>query len=133
MKEDTSRFINLENRLIEFAVCCFKISDGIKNNSAGRHLKNQLIRSGSSPALNYAEARRTESKKDFIHKVKIVLKELHETDVCLKIIAKTNSYQGNYNHESAARECNELISIFVTSVNTAQKNLATKKPSKSKA
>ena len=128
MKKETSRFNALEDRLIEFAVSCIIISGRIRDNYTGRHLMSQLIRSGSSSALNYAEARYAESKRDFIHKVKIVLKELHETHVCLKIIERTNSYTGKDSLESTGKECNELISIFVRSINTAQKNLTEDKP-----
>ena len=128
MKKDNSEYENLEERVISFAVNCIKISKELKNDYAGRHLKNQLIRSGSSCALNYAEARYAESKKDFIHKVKIVLKELHETHVCLQMIGKINYHRGIDLFEPAVKECNELISIFVKSANTAQRNLLTKNP-----
>ena len=77
---------NLEERLIEFACAIVEIVGMIPKNIIGNHFSGQLIRSGSSPALNYAEARDAESKNDFIHKMKIVLKELRETYVCLKII-----------------------------------------------
>ena len=128
MKKETSDFNALEDRVIEFAVGCISISGGIQNNYTGKYLTNQLIRSGSSSALNYAEARYAESKKDFIHKIKIVLKELHETLVCLKIIDRSNSYSGKDSILSTMKECNELISIFVKSVHTAQKNIPTEKP-----
>ena len=124
MKNDQSQFNTLEDRLVDFAVTCISLSGSMKNSYAGQHLKNQLIRSGSSPALNYAEGRYAESKKDFIHKVKIVLKELYETRVCLKIINKSNGLVLENNLEPVMKECNELIAIFVASVNTAQKNLA---------
>ena len=122
------RYNDLEDRLIEFAIACVEISEGIKNSYAGRHFKDQLIRSGSSPALNYAEGRFAESRRDFIHKARIVLKELHETRVCLRIIAKTKIYAGNHDLESIKKECSELIAIFVTSIKTANKNLSTNKP-----
>ena len=121
-----TRFSNLELRLLEFAVACVNISEKIANDFAGRHFKGQLIRSGSSPALNYAEGRFAESKKDFIHKSKIVLKELHETNVCLHIIARTKSYRGKMSLAPVIKECNELIAIFVTSVKTAQRNIASR-------
>ena len=73
--------------------------------------------------MNYAEARYAESRKDFIHKIKIVLKELHETQVCLNIILNTNYYRGKYDLRSSLKECDELLAIFTASVNTAQKSL----------
>ena len=78
----------LEERLIDFAVLIIEIIDEIKTNKAGNHLSNQLVRSGTSPALNYGEAQGAESRKDFIHKIKVVLKELRETYVSLRITEK---------------------------------------------
>ncbi len=122
MKKDSSKFDELESRLVLFAVTNLKIAEGINNSYAGQHLKNQLIRSGSSPALNYAEARYAESRRDFVHKIKVVLKELQETRVCLNIIINTNYYRGKSNIPKTISENNELIAIFISSINTAQKN-----------
>ena len=122
MKKDSSKFDELESRLVLFAVTNLKIAEGINNSYAGQHLKNQLIRSGSSPALNYAEARYAESRRDFVHKIKVVLKELQETRVCLNIIINTNYYRGKSNIPKTISENNELIAIFIASINTAQKN-----------
>jgi len=80
----------LEERLINFAVLIIEIVNELPNTKAGNHLSGQLVRSGTSPALNYGEAQSGESRKDFIHKIKVVLKELRETFVCLKIIHKQN-------------------------------------------
>ena len=124
MKTVSSNFDALESRLVMFAVNNLKIAEGINNSYAGQHLKNQLIRSGSSPALNYAEARFAESRKDFVHKIKIVLKELQETRVCLNIILNTNYYRGKSDIPKAIRENNELIATFIANINTAQKNKA---------
>jgi len=114
---------DLEERLIDFAVLIINVTDNLTNTKAGNHLQGQLIRSGTSPALNYGEAQSGESRKDFIHKIKIVLKELRETLVGLKIIYKAKLYKDDKNLQFAMKENNELISIFVKSVETAQKNL----------
>lgn len=127
MKKDNSQFAELENRLVKFAVSNFKIAEGINNSFAGQHIKNQLIRAGSSPALNYAEARFAESGKDFIRKLKIVLKDLCETRVCLNLLIDTNYYRGKYNLKTTHNESNELIAIFIASINTAQKSQKQKK------
>lgn len=82
----------------------------------------QLLRSGTSPALNYGEAQSGESRRDFIHKIKIVLKELRESYICLKIIDHAKLFKIQDKILFAINECNELISIFVKSVETAQKN-----------
>ena len=121
-----SSFEELEKRLLAFAIMNLNIAEKINNSFAGRHLKNQLIRSGTSPALNYAEARYAESKKDFIHKIKIILKELQETKVCLQIISSTSYYSGKFNILSALKECNELIYIFTASINTVRKRIKEK-------
>lgn len=114
---------DLEERLIDFAVLIIEIVNEMPNNKAGNHLSGQLVRSGTSPALNYGEAQSGESRKDFIHKIKIVLKELRETLVCLKIIYKTKLYKSEDKIQFAIKENDELISIFVKSVETAQNNI----------
>ena len=114
---------DLEERLIDFAVLIIKVSEYVKKTNAGIHLSGQIVRSGSSPALNYGEAQAAESRKDFIHKVKIVLKELRETFVNLKIIKKSNLCTNKNLLEEALKENNELISIFVKTVETAKRNL----------
>ena len=123
--------IDLEDRLINFAVCCIEISEKMTKTFAGNHLCGQLIRSSSSGALNYEEAQSAESKKDFVHKIKVVLKELRETYVNLKIIYRTNTYTEGDQMQWLLKENNELISIIVRSVNTARKNLVSKKESHS--
>ncbi|MBC8383323.1 MAG: four helix bundle protein [Candidatus Cloacimonetes bacterium] len=118
---------DLEERLIEFSVLIIEIVKEMPITKAGNHLAGQLVRSGTSPALNYGEAQSGESRKDFIHKMKVVLKELRETFVCLKIIHKAKLYKTEAKIESAKKENNELISIFVKSIDTAQKNLNNEK------
>jgi four helix bundle protein len=113
----------LEDRLRNFSVLILEISDEIPNKKTGNHLSGQLIRSGTSASLNYGEAQSGESRKDFIHKIKIVLKELRETCICLKIIKRAKLYKVKDKIEKALNENDELISIFVKSVETAQKNL----------
>lgn len=112
----------LENRLIEFAATIIVVASNFEKNYAGNHLSGQIIRSGTSPALNYGEAQSAESKKDFIHKMGICLKELRETFVCLKIIGKANLTSNLENLSKAKKEVNELISIFVSSIKTSKNN-----------
>ncbi len=116
-------FICWIQRLIKFAVLIIEIAEGLPKTFAGNHLAGQMIRSGTSPALNYGEASSAESRKDFVHKIKIVLKELKETRVALKIVKLANIYHDLSKLEFAIQESNELIAIFITSVNTAIKNL----------
>ena len=114
---------DLEERLINFSVLIIEILNEMPNTKAGNHLSGQLIRSGTSVSLNYGEAQSGESRKDFIHKIKVVLKELRETFICLKIIQRINLYKSEKKMQKALKENDELISIFVKSVETAQRNM----------
>ena len=114
---------DLEERLITFSVLIIEIVNEMPNTKAGNHLSGQLVRSGTSVSLNYGEAQSGESRKDFIHKMKVVLKELRESSICLKIIHRTKLYRTEMKIENALKENNELISIFVKSIETAQNNL----------
>ena len=113
----------LENRLIDFAASIILVASKFDKNYAGNHLAGQIIRSGTSPALNYGEAQSAESSKDFIHKMGICLKELRESFVCLKIVEKSNLTTDLNNLAKAKTEANELISIFVSSIKTAKTNM----------
>ena len=112
----------LEERFIKFSVSIVKISENINKSKAGNHLSGQIIRSGTSVALNYGEARSAESRKDFIHKLKIVLKELRETNNCLRILYHAKLYTKN-NINTTLKECHELTAIIVRSIETAKKIL----------
>ncbi len=114
---------DLEDRMVDFSVLIIEIVNEMPKSKAGNHLAGQLVRSGTSVSLNYGEAQSGESRRDFIHKMKIVLKELRETFICLKIIHRTNLFKTESKIIKAKKENNELISIFVKSVETAQKNM----------
>ena len=116
-----NKIFNLEERLIDFACSVIKIAESLPKSNAGNHLSIQLIKSGTSPALHYGEAQSGESSKDFIHKMKLVLKELRETFNNLRIIRKLSWLQSQNLHQ-AIDENNQLIAIFVASILTAQKN-----------
>lgn len=113
---------DLEERLIDFAVLIVRIAESNVSMKSSLHLSGQLMRSGTSPALNYGEAQSAESSKDFIHKIQIVLKELRETNICLRIILKAKYFANEDEIVKALGESNELISIFVKTVSTAKKN-----------
>ncbi len=109
----------LENRLIDFAAMVIASVYLLPTNLAGKHLAGQLVRSGTSPALNYGEARAAESRKDFIHKNKVILKELRETLVCYRIIERSDLLPNDKGFLSKAlQESNELVSIFVKTLQT---------------
>jgi four helix bundle protein len=113
---------DLEERLITFSVLIIEITKEMPKSYAANQLAKQLLRSGTSVSLNYGEAQSGESRRDFVHKMKIVLKELRETFINLKIIERTKLFKTQVKIESAKQENNELISIFVKSIETAQKN-----------
>ncbi len=121
MNDKLIRKYDLEDRLVKFTLTVMKIVEGLPSTRAGNHIAGQLIRCGTSPALNYGEVQSAESRKDFIHKMKIILKELRETCICLKIIKLKPLVKPSKGLESVMKECNELISIFVSSTKTAQK------------
>jgi four helix bundle protein len=113
---------DLEERLINFAVLILEISEKLPETKGSNHLCGQLVRSGTAPALQYGEAQSAESRKDFIHKMKIALKELRESLICLKIIERKR-YIIDPILRGCMKESNELISILVKSVETASRNL----------
>jgi four helix bundle protein len=117
----TTKF-DLEERLINFSVLISDLVESLPTTITGKYLAGQLIRSGLSPALNYGEAKSAESINDFIHKMKIALKELRETFISLKIIKQKHYKQVVNVTDTCIRECNELICIFVKSISTAESN-----------
>lgn len=117
---------DLEERLIKFSIRIIELSEELPKSYVGIHFGKQIVRSGSSPAFQYAEATAAESRRDFIHKLKIGLKELRETLVCLEII-KRKPLTESEDLELLLKECNELIAILNTSIRTAKKNLNSSK------
>lgn len=113
---------DLEERLVDFAVSIIRTAESLPGTKAGKHIGGQLIRSGTSPAPNYGEAQDAESRADFIHKMKISLKELRETKVWLQMITKASLVKTPSTVEPVIREAEELIAIFVASIKTAKKN-----------
>ena len=123
MNEQKQRNYDLQERLIEFAVRVLDVVESLPNSRAGNHVAGQLIRSGTSPAPNYGEAQSAESRKDFIHKMKVALKELRETLVWLLVIQRKPLVEPFDKFIPLIEENNELISIFVASIATARENL----------
>ncbi len=109
---------DIEERLIEFAVRIVKLCNAMPKSTAGRHLGNQLARSGTSPAFNYGEARAAESKRDFVHKMRIVHKELNESNINLKIIHRSKLLSEK-RLSSIMDECDQLCRILKASIQAA--------------
>ena len=113
---------DLEDRLIDFAVRTIRIAESLPKTKEGKHIAGQLIRCGTSPAPNYGEAQAAESRPDFIHKIKVSLKELRETKVWLRMIVRANLIKPASKVAPLLQENDELIGIFVTSIKTAREN-----------
>jgi four helix bundle protein len=122
MNDGNNRKFDLEDRLIEFGTVIIDVTESVVNTRAGNHIAGQIVRSGTSPALHYGEAQSAESRNDFIHKLKVLLKELRETNAALKLIKRGKLSPRIELVEKCLVEVNELISIFMKSVETARKN-----------
>jgi four helix bundle protein len=120
---------DLEERLIDYSVEILEIIDLLPNNKGANHLGSQLVRSSTAPALNYGEAQAAESRQDFIHKMRVSLKELRESRVCMKVIKKRKYLRDELKIIAALSETEQLIAIFVKSIQTAQRNLSKEKRS----
>ncbi len=112
---------DLEDRLIDFAVIILGVAEQLPKTAAGLHIAGQLVRSRTSPAANYGEVQGSESRKDFIHKFGIVLKELKESRVWIKIIYR-KKYLSPEITDPVLNECCKLIQICGKSISTARKN-----------
>lgn len=121
------RKYDLNERLVDFAVMIIQLYDIILKSPSGLYLSDHLMRAGVSPSLHYGEAQGAESKKDFIHKLGVLIKELREALNEMKVIKKANLIKEIERLDNAIKECTELISIFNKSIVTAKKNLAVNK------
>jgi four helix bundle protein len=122
MTTNKERKFDLEERLIDYAILISDLIEHLPDTRLCNHIGGQLIRCGTSPALNYGEAQSAESTNDFIHKLKIILKELRESGICLRILLRKSYPEMEDLLTSAKTETIELISIFVKSIQTAKTN-----------
>jgi len=116
----TSFADELQQRLIQLAVRVLRLGDALPKTVAGRHIAQQIIRSGTAPAPNYAEARAAESTGDFVHKLGIVEKELNETAVWLAILVEANMMPAQLVAD-LCDETHQLCKIIHASIATAKK------------
>ena len=103
---------DIEERLIDFAVDIIFFVESLPNTKSATHLGGQLLRSGTSPSLNYGEAKSAESKNDFLHKMKVCLKELRESYNCLRIMHRAKIYKSEQRVKELITECNELNKVI---------------------
>ena len=120
MNTDKIKF-DLEDRLVDFACLCLDVCELLPNSKAGQNLEYQLSKSGTAPALIYGEAQVAESRADFLHKMRMCLKEIKESRINLKIIRR-KPVVVDEKVENAFTESNELMAIFLKSIETAQSN-----------
>jgi four helix bundle protein len=116
------RTYDLEERFVDFSVRIIRLSEVLPESRAGRHISSQILRSGTSPAPNYSEAQSAESRKDFVHKLKIALKELRETSMWLRVIHRGELIENGERLSLLLKETDELIAILFSSIETAKKN-----------
>ena len=115
------RKYDLEERLLEFKASIVRLADSLPNTKAGNHIAGQLLRCGTSPLANHGEVEAAESRKDFLHKLRICLKELRETWRWLRLIGRLELTEADELRASLG-EVEELIRIFAASVRTTEKN-----------
>jgi four helix bundle protein len=111
---------DLEDRLVDFAVRAGKVVDALPDSRLGRHIAGQLVRCGTSPSPNYAEARAAESPADFVHKLFVVLKELRESCVWLRMIVRAELLP-EHRLAELLDEGEQLSKIVAQSILTAKK------------
>ena len=116
------RKFDLEDRLVDYACRMIDVVEALPTTRTGNYIAGQLIRSCHSPAFNYGEVQAAESRNDFIHKMKVVLKELKECRVALKIIIKKQLIKPVSNLDNVFQETLQLIAIIAKSIETANKN-----------
>ena len=114
-----SKANDLEKRLISFAAAIVRLSSTLPRTPQGRHICGQILRSGTSAAANYGEAPGAESRADFIHKLKVVFKELNETTIWLEVIAESSLLSAE-TIVGIIAENRELCRIIAASIKTAR-------------
>ena len=116
------RAYDLEDRLLEFAANIVELTESLQNTRAGNHVAGQLLRCGTSTLSNHGEVEAAESRRDFLHKLRICLKELRETKRWLRLVGRVKKLGSPANFVACLDEVEELIRIFVASIRTAEKN-----------
>jgi four helix bundle protein len=113
----------LEERLIKLCIMIHELCKLTDYSFFAQHLVKQIVRSSTSAALNYGEAQAAESKRDFAHKVSIVLKELKETKINLRLMSSIVQANKKNDVDAPLRECDHLIAIFHKTVISTKKGI----------
>jgi four helix bundle protein len=117
----SERAFDLEDRLLDFAARIIRVSESMKPSPAGRHVGDQLLRSGTSPFANHGEAEGAESLNDFVHKLRICYKELRESRRWMRLAQRADLLDQPERLTPLLDEADELIRIFAASLRTAEK------------
>jgi four helix bundle protein len=117
----SERAFDLEDRLLDFAARIIRVSESMKPTPAGRHVGDQLLRSGTSPFANHGEAEGAESLNDFVHKLRICYKELRESRRWMRLAQRADLLEQPECLTPLLDEADELIRIFAASLRTAEK------------
>jgi len=112
---------DLEDRLIDFAVEICRLLERFRTGPPSSHVSKQLLRCATAPFANYGEAQAAESRADFIHKLRICLKELREAQSWLKFVERMKLSPDDLG--AVRQESNELIPIMVVSIRTSEQKL----------
>jgi four helix bundle protein len=112
---------DLEERLLEFSATIIRLVDALPNTRATNHIAGQLLRCGTSPLGNHGEVQAAESRRDFVHKLRVCLKELKETRRWLRLLRRSQLVPAP-EIGPILQETEELIRIFAASIRTAEKN-----------
>ena len=119
MNNSPNKANQLEKRFIKFAASIMSVSEKLPRTVQGRHVCEQILRSGTATAANYGEARAAESRADFVHKLKIVSKELNETTIWLELIGES-SWISPEILVAIVGENRELCRIIAASIKTVR-------------
>ncbi len=120
-KDDDKPKYDLEDRLLDFGAMVISLTRKLSGDYAERHVGHQLLRSGTAPLSHHGEAQAAESPADFIHKMRLALKELRESERWLRLISRAALLPSENNLTHLLDETDQLIRIFVTSIATAEK------------
>jgi four helix bundle protein len=120
-ENDGGQVYDLEERLLDYGVEIISLSRRLSGDYAERHIGQQLLRSGTAPLSHHGEAQAAESPADFIHKLRLALKELRESERWIKLINRANMLPQSKEQAALVDETDQLIRIFVASIATAEK------------
>ena len=118
--DGAARKYDLQERLLDFTVRVLDVVEALPAGRVGNHMAGQLVRCGTSPVANYSEALSAESRNDFVHKIRVALKELRETAVWLTLVQRKTLIKPAHRLRPLAVECGELVAILAASVATAE-------------